>query len=929
MNILTLNSIAKLFALAANRQAKESINKFVAVFKSFLNSEIEDKYISDYTEIYKNYLKEYSSESSQKRISLNSVKLIRICEEIKLNISISERLIVVYFLIILIKETGCGQLSEEFSSLIANIFGFSDDFYYELKRFIFSDNKTEYTSVFVDNVNIAEIFLTDFEVIFIKSLSVKLKLNDKKIIEGQVKYFLKDSVLVYNDIKKLFYPDLKSLSKGPINETEKKFYLNIRDIELKKNKRIILHKTSLDFCSGELIAVIGKSGSGKTSFLRSISGLENKASGEVYFTGILSGKDILIKSYLPQHDNFIPFYTVEEHLQHRCNFLQMSSESSKIKINEVFSETGLLEESNKIVCKADRSSYQLSGGQQKRLGIAMELLNQPEVLVLDEPTSGLSSEDTFKIVSLLRSIANQNKIIVASVHQPDFDIFMMFDKILIIDDGGYPIYYGSPAKSVEYFREILGKVDKNSLIETRFNPGVLLKMIEEKQFDENGSATRKRKFSASEYYQRFVNANQFNKKDEKINFVKRVRQNNWLSFINHLEFSISVEIKQKSRLVLLLLIPLLSGVLFSTLLKYSNTEDYIYYYNPNVPVWILVILTTAIFTGLVNSGHEFIFLRHFNQHENRIIDKSHSYLLSIVFKYIILSLIQALLLVLPSVLIIENSFHFLTLFFISFLLICWGSMVSLLISGFCRQISTVYLAIPLIMIPQLIFSGAMINFGDFNKIINDKGRVPLIADIIPMRWASEAVITDFYCNNPYYKDIYKYRQFVNNSVYYLDYFIPQLEEIGKTDKERAERIVISEINNVGFVGSIENAKLDLNVQKNFYNNQKNKYLLFEDSVINTKSELNLLKLKYSNEAVNKVINNPNSPPFIILNDKILRNFKSVYSFPGTEGLNRCFFKSYGKFGNVELVSFVYNSVILCIYIVLLIFLIFIIKNLKI
>lgn len=923
MNIYTLDSLTKLFALAANRQIEENDDKFYLVFKKFLHAEIEDKFISDYTDIFGKYLKDFSSETSKKKVSLNSVKLIRICEEIKRNIPFTERLIVIYFLIVLIEETGCNKLSEEFTALISNLFSIPDKFYCELKSFINSKDNIELAGIYCNDVRIAEILISEFDILFIKSLKQDLKVNERQFIKGSTTYFLNDSVLIYRDSKRYFYPELNSLSKQ--QQPEKNFSIKVRELELKKKNKILLHKTSIDLCSGEMIAVLGKSGSGKTSFLRSVSGIEKEALGEVYLNRNQSDNNNIVKSFVPQNDNFIPLFSVEEHLRHRCSFLQFSKDLSKTKIDNVLSKTGLIEERNKIVCRSDKTNYQLSGGQQKRLGIAMELLNEPDVLFLDEPSSGLSSEDSYKIVSLLRSIANQNKIIVASIHQPDFDIFMMFDKILIIDEGGYPIYFGPPTKAVDYFRTMLDKVDKNSLIETKYNPAVLLRMIEEVQFDEDGNATGERKILPSEYYRHFIIINKLDLKGEKIKERKTFKQNHWLSFVNHLKFSIRIDIKQKMRLILLLLVPLLSGIVFSILLRYSPTDNYIYFYNPNVPVWILVLLTTAIFTGLVNSGHEFIFLRHFHQHENRIINKSYSYLFSAVFKYFVLALFQAVFLVFPSVLILENTFHFFTLFIVSFLLICWGSLISLILSGLCKQISTVYLVIPLIIIPQMIFSGAMINFGDFNKVINAKGRVPILADFVPMRWATEAVITDFYSDNPYYRDIYPVRQHINNAVYYLDYFIPQVEEIAKKDKIKAETILKNETKNYGFNNLSTEDQINLSSLKDYYSKQIQKYLITEDSIFMMEPNLYIWKFKYSNEAINKVINNPYYTPYIISEDKIFRNFKSIYSFPVTQGLNRSFFKSYGTQGNYIFPCFIYNTIIISFYLIVLVSLLYILK----
>ncbi|HOZ30366.1 MAG TPA: ATP-binding cassette domain-containing protein [Bacteroidales bacterium] len=928
MDSYTLDSIAKLFALAANRQSEENTDKFVNVFKRFLSAEIEDKYADDFLDVFTKYLNDFSSASSKKRVSLNSVKLIGICEEIRTNISATERLIIIYFLIVLIKETGCSELSKEFTALISEMFGISEKLYSNIAGFISSKNEVECQDVYVDDNCIAKILVTDFEIIFVKPLVDDLSLNSRRLLSCRVVYILKDSVIVFRNVKKFFYPELFLIAKSRENTNAEKFYLNIRDIELKKNNKQILNKTSVDFCSGELIAVIGKSGSGKTSFLRSVAGIENKTSGKLYLSGLLSHNHDLCKSYVPQSNDFIPLFTVEEHLQHRCDFMQISKNISVDKINRVLSETGLTEEIDKIVCRSDKTAFQLSGGQQKRLGIAMELINDPDILFLDEPTSGLSSEDSYKIVNLLRYLANKNKIVVASIHQPDFDIFMKFDKVLIIDEGGYPVYFGSPADTVDYFRKMLKKVDKNSMMETRYNPAVILKMIEDGKFDEKGNGINSRKYLPSEFYEHFVSRTTDIKENLQLCKFKERKQNACLSFLNQLKFSINIDIKQKSRLILLLLIPFVSGIVFSLLLRYSPGQNYIYFYNPNIPVWILIILTTAIFTGLVNSGHEFIFLRQFHQHENRIVDKSGSYLCSIILKYLLLSFVQSFLLILPSVLIIENSFHFLALLLMGFLLIFWGSLTSLIISALVKQISTVYLLIPIVMIPQLIFSGAMINFGEFHKIINKQGRVPVIADVIPMRWASEAVITDFYTNNPFYKDVYPLRQNINNAVYYLDYFIPKIEEIAINDKSRAERIIGNEMKNPGFVDMLVDEGIDINFLKSFYFSQKSIYILLEDSICMHKEELKTSKFKYSNEAVNIVINNSIGDKCIEGEDVIYRNYKSVYVFPRTIGLNRSFLKSYGNFLNVDLACYIYNALMLIIYTLALIVILFIIRYAK-
>src|SRR5690606_10976686 len=97
----------------------------------------------------------------------------------------------------------------------------------------------------------------------------------------------------------------------------------------------------------------------------------------------------------------------------------------------------------------------ISGGQRKRLNIALELIREPSVLFVDEPTSGLSSRDSENIMDLLKELALKGKLVFAVIHQPSSDIFKMFDKLIIMDTGGYPIYYGNPVDSIIYFKKLV------------------------------------------------------------------------------------------------------------------------------------------------------------------------------------------------------------------------------------------------------------------------------------------------------------------------------------------------------------------------------------------------------------------------------------------------------------------------------------------
>ena len=148
----------------------------------------------------------------------------------------------------------------------------------------------------------------------------------------------------------------------------------------------------------------------------------------------------------------------------------------------------------------------ISGGQRKRVNIALELLREPTILFVDEPTSGLSSVDSEIVMSLLKEQTYKGKLVIVNIHQPSSDLYKMFDKIMIIDKGGYQIYYGYPTDAIVYFRSHTNHANPDEDQCTKcgnINTDQLLQIIETKVVDEQGKATRIRKISPAEWADKF------------------------------------------------------------------------------------------------------------------------------------------------------------------------------------------------------------------------------------------------------------------------------------------------------------------------------------------------------------------------------------------------------------------------------------------
>jgi ABC-type multidrug transport system ATPase subunit/ABC-type multidrug transport system permease subunit len=219
----------------------------------------------------------------------------------------------------------------------------------------------------------------------------------------------------------------------------------------------LLKDVSVEFRPGVNV-IMGPSGSGKTTLLNMLTG---RTASYLGFTGgmKLNGFDIppqflsKITSYVVQEDSvLIPTLTVRETLFFQARLRLDPSRHSQIPniINELMRKMGLSDVANIPI--GDAYTKGISGGEKRRVSIAIQLLNNSKILLLDEPTSGLDSFTSSSIVSLLDDLAKtENKTIIMTIHQPKFEMFEKFDNILLLGDG-HVLYDGAPSDLISYFK---------------------------------------------------------------------------------------------------------------------------------------------------------------------------------------------------------------------------------------------------------------------------------------------------------------------------------------------------------------------------------------------------------------------------------------------------------------------------------------------
>lgn len=211
--------------------------------------------------------------------------------------------------------------------------------------------------------------------------------------------------------------------------------------------KVVIKGVHGKFSSGHLIAIMGPSGAGKSSLLNAISGYRSAGvTGELLVNGASRDEQLFQKSscYITQEDLLQPFLTVREAMDVAANL--KVPKGQKAPSEEILQELGLLEHQH---TKTDL----LSGGQKKRLSIALELVNNPPMFFLDEPTSGLDNVTTTQCVKLLKQLARQGRTVVCTIHQPPASLMELFDQVYVIADGRC-IYQGDTSAMVPYLQEV-------------------------------------------------------------------------------------------------------------------------------------------------------------------------------------------------------------------------------------------------------------------------------------------------------------------------------------------------------------------------------------------------------------------------------------------------------------------------------------------
>lgn len=823
-----LEILMQLFAIIAKPQANDTERRGVvqAYLNRIISQELVKVYLSRYDEAYEEAKKRIERVSPERREGAIAVRIWRLCVEINEQgrLDHEQRIFVVVQALEFCKSGGetVSEMELGFIRTLGEGLNINQDEYNLIELFILTpiikipDSQNlllidgnqatelkETKHIFKERLKgqIWILYIASVNIYFLRYKgSGELSMSVQLLQEDKVYPFSEGSSLRCYKVKPIYYWDVTMQFLMEDFQSSRVVY-EVNNLEYRfRSGEIGIHHISFRAESGRMVGIMGASGAGKSTLLSVLNGSNQPSDGEVLINGVnIYREKEKIKGligFVSQDDLLIEELTVFENLFYNAKLCFGNINDKEIieRVDNVLKNLGLYEIRNMKV--GTPLNKKISGGQRKRLNISLELIREPSILFLDEPTSGLSSRDSENILDLLKDLTRKGKLLFIVIHQPSSDIFKMFDKLIILDTGGYPVYNGNPVESIDYFKKKIEQTNYNAsecYVCGNVNPDQIFNILETRVYTESGQPTGTRRISPSNWYKLY----QEEKKEEELEPGGEIPDINFRipNKFRQLTVFIKRDILAKISDIQYVLITLLEAPILAFFLSYlirffdesASKPRYTLYENANLPIYIFMSVIVAIFMGLTVSAEEIIKDRKILKREAFLNLSWNSYLLSKVFVQFNISAIQAF-----TFVMVGNHITGIRGMFFEYWLVlftCWAgaNMLGLVISDSFKTVVTIYILIPFLVIPQIILSGVLVRFEKLNPTVSSPVSIPFYGEMITARWGYEALAVKQFKDNEYEKQFYIYDKAMSQAKFKKDYLNAEIKgriERIQTDLER-------------------------------------------------------------------------------------------------------------------------------------------------
>jgi ABC-type multidrug transport system ATPase subunit len=544
-----------------------------------------------------------------------------------------------------------------------------------------------------------------------------------------------------------------------------------------------LDQVNFEVKRGEMLCIIGPSGSGKSTLLAVLSGQRKPGRGLVLLNGIplYEKREHLVPfiAYMPQEEALNPQLTVREHLRHAVTIRRpaLSLAEHERRVDSMLAELGLQSIANREVGTAGDKT--LSGGERGRLNLGLDLGSRAEVFLFDEPISGLSSKDSEHVAETLRALARE-KIVIASLHRPGAPVLKLFDKVLLLDNGGRVAYFGTPDLMVRYFREACDELgisypseSSNAALGADFVFDVL-----ETPLSTIGGAQMigaARRFPPTFWQERFEslelmstlrgsarNDRSYGKGEtdpETLPIPPRPsrRLHALLAvFATHFLRSFLSKVRNRGTIYSTCLEAPLLAALTSITLRSSEIGPYQFSTGLHIPAYLFLSVTVAMFLGLTNTATEVLRDRPMLRRERNCQPGAFTYVCAKFGALAVIAAAQCLIYLVVGNHFLEIEGMLLQHWLWMSLTACTGTAMALFVSSIVRTERAALTAVPLLLVPQMLLAGALVPYREMNRglfvdasEVRGRGGIPVPAMVMPLRYSFEAMVVAQAVRNPF------------------------------------------------------------------------------------------------------------------------------------------------------------------------------------
>ena len=512
----------------------------------------------------------------------------------------------------------------------------------------------------------------------------------------------------------------------------------------------ILDEVKLSIYPGEMVALMGPSGAGKTTLLETLTGQKLATQGMV----LLNGKEL--QSHWEEFKHHIGYVPQEDVMHRDMTVYEVIYHTAKLRLPSDFPEAAIIETVDRTITRMGLAHIRdsiiggedvrgISGGQRKRVNIALEMLTEPTLLFLDEPTSGLDSSSTLEVLEILRSLADNGKTIIMTIHQPRLEVIQLLNNMILLAKGGKLAYYG-PADASQYFTRMTGWPKPPEMNPADFVMDLLESVAIKKTADEWKELYRK-----STLHSKYVEM-RLGKTDTMSSLTKPQLPSAWKQTKNLFHRYAKRKVRDRSSLIIQLLqAPVIAGILAVLFINESNNlvNMNISPKLESIPVLInalqlqngihptlFLVCAAAFWFGCSNVARELVsdmpvFLR-----ERRTGLRVSSYLAAIFVYQALLSSVQTLVMTILIWTCLGMSSSLFLGWGILWMTALVGIGLGLMVSAISRTEVMAISLVPLLLFPQLLLGGFIKLYGKLEAT----GWQMYVSDLMPIRWSFEALM---------------------------------------------------------------------------------------------------------------------------------------------------------------------------------------------